>query len=284
MVLLHRRLPLTVLALCVCLCLLSAATASLAELSGAGLDRVNHHVEYHYLDDEHQGGGGGKEEAYLAPRGQEVILTRHDGTRFNCTLPRVEASASSGQTPNVPRPSVVSLLAPLKHNCLYRLEGWWTYEYCRGRWVQQFHQEGDERIAAFTLGLAPPEDPDEESARRRVETEEGPREVYSELHADGTICDITGKPRTVQLDFYCSPETRTGMLVSLKEPSTCNYLLSVATPLLCAHPEFKVEEKAEQAIICRELPPQAEDEDDSNDVELELDPPTWLQKNADLVG
>lgn len=58
----------------------------------------------------------------------------------------------------------------------------------------------------------------------------------------------------------------------------------MATPLLCAHPEFKVEEKAEQAIICRELPPQAEDEDDSNDVELELDPPTWLQKNADLVG
>jgi hypothetical protein len=100
--------------------LLSAATASLAELSGAGLDRVNHHVEYHYLDDEHQGGGG-KEEAYLAPRGQEVIMTRHDGTRFNCTLPRVEASASSGQTPNVPRPSVVSLLAPLKHNCLYRV-------------------------------------------------------------------------------------------------------------------------------------------------------------------
>ncbi len=71
-----------------------------------------------------------------------------------------------------------------------------------------------------------------------------------------------------------------------QEPSTCNYLLSVATPLLCAHPEFKVEEKVEQAIICRELPPQAEDEDDGNDVEpeLELDPPAWLKKNADLVG
>lgn len=55
---------------------------------------------------------------------------------------------------------------------------------------------------------------------------------------------------------------------------------------MCAHPEFKVEEKVEQAIICRELPPQAEDEDDGNDVEpeLELDPPAWLQKNADLVG
>jgi len=43
---------------------------------------------------------------------------------------------------------------------LHQLEGWWTYEYCRGRWVQQFHQEGDERVAAFTLGLAPLEDPD----------------------------------------------------------------------------------------------------------------------------
>ena len=102
-----------------CLCLLGAVTASLAELSGASLDRINYHVEYHYLDDEHQ--GGKEEAAYLAPRGQEVIMTRHDGTRFNCTLPRVEASASSGQTPNVPRPSVVSLLAPLKHNCLYRV-------------------------------------------------------------------------------------------------------------------------------------------------------------------
>ena len=75
-----------------------------------------------------------------------------------------------------------------------------------------------------------------------------------------------------------------GVLTTAQEPSTCNYLLSVATPLLCAHPEFKVEEKVEHAIICRELPLQ--DEDDSNTTdEVDLHPPAfWLQKSADLVG
>jgi hypothetical protein len=36
-----------------------------------------------------------------------------------------------------------------------QLEGWWTYEFCYGKLVQQFHQEGETRVALFTLGLAP---------------------------------------------------------------------------------------------------------------------------------
>ena len=40
-----------------------------------------------------------------------------------------------------PTPRVASFLRPLKGTCFYRLEGWWTYEFCFMKSLRQFHQE-----------------------------------------------------------------------------------------------------------------------------------------------
>jgi hypothetical protein len=195
---------------------------------------------------------------------------------------------------------------------VHQLEGWWTYEYCRGRWVQQFHQEGDERVAAFTLGLAPPEDPDVRHRplrsllwpRKAIEREDGNQVIVvlvvsacrRSRHAVGlrrrkalarstANCTPTGPSatlraspgafhthththrarthntsrdthsttsthRTVQLDFYCSPETRTGMLVSLKVPLRPHPLMRFNRAGFCA-------DHGAVLVVGRRSPPRA---------------------------
>ena len=34
-------------------------------------------------------------------------------------------------------------MEPLSGKCLYRIEGWWTYEVCFGSHVRQYHEEAD---------------------------------------------------------------------------------------------------------------------------------------------
>ena len=40
----------------------------------------------------------------------------------------------------------------------------------------------------------------------------------------------------------------------LQEPSTCNYLLTVATPRLCKHPDFRIQAGPVGYIVCRATP------------------------------
>jgi hypothetical protein len=62
----------------------------------------------------------------------------------------------------------------------------------------------------------------------------------------------------------------------MQEPSTCNYVVNVATSLLCTHPDFRIEEKPDYAITCREVDLDAAE----GEGELQLDPPSWLQDSA----
>ena len=50
--------------------------------------------------------------------------------------------------------------------------------------------------------------------------------------------------------------------------------MNVATSLLCSHPDFMIEEKADHAITCRELP--HHDDDDDSHVDPDLAPPASL--------
>ena len=43
------------------------------------------------------------------------------------------------------------LLEPMSQNCLFKTKDWWTYEFCYGRTVKQFHMEG----TVFILSLRP---------------------------------------------------------------------------------------------------------------------------------
>ena len=82
----------------------------------------------------------------LAPRSyanqKSVVMTKYGGKKFRCYLPstvnNTEAIAENDQQP---APNVGSFLQPLSGTCFYRLEGWWTYEFCFLKSIRQFHQE-----------------------------------------------------------------------------------------------------------------------------------------------
>lgn len=53
----------------------------------------------------------------------------------------------------------------------------------------------------------------------------------------GTICDMTGKPRVVEVQFHCST-VGTDHIALLRETALCEYLLVIHTPRLCSEPLF----------------------------------------------
>ena len=87
-----------------------------------------------------------------------VVMTKKGGKRYRCYLPldpNATSEASVGSVTTAAIPSVASFLESLKGSCFYRLEGWWTYEYCFMKSVRQFHQEktkknGKEELTSVT--------------------------------------------------------------------------------------------------------------------------------------
>ena len=47
---------------------------------------------------------------------------------------------------------VTELLEPLGTACFYRIEGWWTYEFCHKKKVRQYHQDGETITSEYSLG------------------------------------------------------------------------------------------------------------------------------------
>ena len=59
------------------------------------------------------------------------------------------------------------------------------------------------------------------------------------VYEDGTPCDLTGRPRSVEVRYICDPETRLA-LEDLTESATCVYQVVVHTHLLCIDPGAQV--------------------------------------------
>ena len=73
---------------------------------------------------------------------RSVVMTKKNGKKYRCHLPSMSNdTATAAATANKPVPPVAKYLLPLKGTCFYRLEGWWTYEFCYMKGIRQFHQE-----------------------------------------------------------------------------------------------------------------------------------------------
>eukprot|EP00743_Colponemidia_sp_Colp-15_P003944 GILK01004254.1.p1 GENE.GILK01004254.1~~GILK01004254.1.p1 ORF type:complete len:382 (-),score=51.63 GILK01004254.1:129-1274(-) len=165
--------------------------------------------------------------------------------------------------------SVEQILAVLADKCLYRKESWWTFEFCYGRHIKQFHQEkqGEQIVqtSEFMLGYYN-QAANEELVRAKntiiskeftVESVRSPfrQKTYRQIYSNGTACDVTTGKRRAEVRFQCppTPEESQTLLTSVEEISTCNYRLTVSCPLLCSHPELAVptEESFSHTIKCR---------------------------------
>ncbi|KAG7092340.1 hypothetical protein E1B28_008701 [Marasmius oreades] len=165
-----------------------------------------------------------------------------------------------------------SLLQPLTGNCLYHRERWFTYSYCHNQEIRQFKElsngnshipEEDPTWESYTLGKAPatpaPGADFTVAQRNAIATNlklargAGSRYLVQRW-GDGTICDMTGKPREVEVQFHCSMVMSDSILF-VKESKTCSYVLVINTPRLCGEPGFRSQQDVnEQAHIrCREI-------------------------------
>ena len=73
---------------------------------------------------------------------KSIVMTKKGGKKYRCHLPDTNrAPANANTLLQQVMPHVTSYLQPLKGTCFYRLEGWWTYEFCFEKGLRQFHQE-----------------------------------------------------------------------------------------------------------------------------------------------
>ena len=83
-----------------------------------------------------------------------TMLSQH-GEKYICTIPRTDnmdkergsnKDGYQGQT-------ALALLEPLfvSQSCAYRLEHYWTYELCHGRFLRQYHEERDGKAIKVCL-------------------------------------------------------------------------------------------------------------------------------------
>ncbi|CAH0473699.1 unnamed protein product [Peronospora belbahrii] len=151
--------------------------------------------------------------------------------------------------------AVRSLLQPLEdaHTCITRNEGWWTYEFCFGRSLRQYHRDSDGRITAeFSLGTF------DEEGNRELErlgsalvsehidaTHDVSRPAYLELYDHGTFCKEFAHhaPRKAKVFYYCSQGGTSHHILMVKETQTCMYTVKVSSPVLCDHPHFLNDEQ-----------------------------------------
>ncbi|VDO70117.1 unnamed protein product [Haemonchus placei] len=133
-----------------------------------------------------------------------------------CVLFQLEQDVSSynGLSP-------AELIAPFYKEklCSYRVDPYWTYELCHGRYIVQYHEEKDirgiGRTAEYYLGnlhvdystLSTPVNHDN-PPKRIIDGEE--HAYFPVLYSQGTTCDITGKPRTTTVMYICVEEYSLG--------------------------------------------------------------------------
>ncbi|KAJ6440707.1 glucosidase II beta subunit-like protein [Purpureocillium lavendulum] len=204
--------------------------------------------------------------------------------RYLCSIPVIEPPGPENQTANELAKAEEArelrraaahgweLLAQLEDSCLYFMSGWWSYSFCNNREIVQFHAMAavangqpprrDPHTQEFVLGRVPTI-PATSERRTRQKTEQGPP-VPAELQVKGdqrylvqklekgTICDLTGRERTIEVQYHCVPGMKSDRIGWIKEVTICAYVMVVNTPRLCQDVAFlPPEETKANPISCR---------------------------------
>ena len=128
--------------------------------------------------------------------------------------------------------------------------GWWRFKFCYGKAVHQYHdhsaagQAKSERSGRESILIG---EWNKQEHKRWIAkgnqpiiyatTASGKKRVYGfqQLYTNGATCEATGKPRVVVVRMKCRPDVKNpnAVVIYLREPSTCSYILSVESDLVC---------------------------------------------------
>ncbi|NXN21474.1 OS9 protein, partial [Nycticryphes semicollaris] len=175
--------------------------------------------------------------------------------RYECRLPpaairplpdpQEEAQLYNGS-------GVAELLRPMAAApCLLKTKDWWTYEFCYGKHIQQYHVEESE-IKGDILFLGyyhSAFDWDDETAK--ASKQHRLKRYHSQSYVNGSRCDLTGRAREAEVWFLCE-EGAGDYIARVDEPQSCSYVLTVHTTRICHHPFLRPPAGATpQPILCQ---------------------------------
>lgn len=182
------------------------------------------------------------------------------------------------------------LLSDMQGTCLYYLAGWWVYSFCYNDGVNQFHPlppnrgfppyppTPDPATENFRLGSFKKEQSESKEIAQNEATQSSaslPSSTDISTHLQtrgesnflvqklggGTVCDLTGEPRQIEVQYHCNPNfgDRINMI---KETSTCAYLMVIHTPRLCNEVAFLPPQTDKPNLItCQEIVTKDEEAD-----------------------
>ncbi|EDQ87777.1 uncharacterized protein MONBRDRAFT_26903 [Monosiga brevicollis MX1] len=195
-----------------------------------------------------------------------VTIMTADRERYRCQLPQRKVVENVGDMSSSESQDLLvgsdaahpaQLLSVFGDTCVYRLEPYWTYEFCFGKHVRQYHEEtytsGQKKklkVTEYFLGRAPTQAPlSEPPVSGTMLVEDDKSKYYSEEYGHGDTCDLTGEPRVTEVRFVCNPE-QTHVFLELSETTTCRYQALIATSHLCDHADFVELEAPVSPIHC----------------------------------
>lgn len=73
-------------------------------------------------------------------------------------------------------------------------------------------------------------------------------------YSGGDACELTGQARSVEVRFTCGHGAADTLLTSVREPASCTYVVTIATPRLCKHPGFQAAPREPALIQCHMVP------------------------------
>ncbi|OTA36250.1 hypothetical protein BTJ68_05475 [Hortaea werneckii EXF-2000] len=225
------------------------------ESRGQSLSDGDQQIEqYRHGDVNERINGEGKQAQKLTH--EHMVL---DGQPYLCSIPQVKLpqEEQAGRNDTLTKAEEErelaratdrgwELLSSMSGNCVYFISGWWSYRFCYGQGVRQFHQlppsrgvpvyppVEDPTVGGFQLGLYQGE------KRSRIRTRVGAASLYSAART-GISCNdsvaaqsvhLTGKERKTEVQFHCNPQS-SDRISLIKETSTCAYLMVIQTPRLC---------------------------------------------------
>ncbi|KAM9859502.1 protein OS-9 isoform 1-T1 [Aulostomus maculatus] len=176
---------------------------------------------------------------------------------YECRLPAQavrfhQDPASEPDSQGYTGPDIPDLLSPMHSApCLVKTKDWWTYEFCHGQHIRQYHLE-DTEIKGDVLFLGYYESEfDWSSETAKASKQHKLKRYHSQTYVNGSKCDINGHPRETEVRFVC--EDGSGDYIArVDEPQSCRYVLTVHTSRTCQHPFLRPPSTAKpQGIVCQ---------------------------------
>ncbi|XP_064162440.1 protein OS-9 isoform X1 [Anguilla rostrata] len=149
-------------------------------------------------------------------------------------------------------PGISELLKPMySAPCLVKTKDWWTYEFCYGQHIRQYHLD-DSEIKGDVLFLGYYESEfDWNNETAKASKQHRLKRYHSQSYVNGSKCDLNGKPRETEVRFLCE-EGSGDYVARVDEPQSCRYVLTVHTTRTCHHPFLRPPSTTKpHGIVCQ---------------------------------